>query len=135
MGLKIAQKLREAAFNGFPTHFDTVPTDSQASKSVVSTTPHILQYEQAANDDSNGLVTSAGMPVHFFDDDYHGWRFGDREWIKGKLRRVRNQTERVKLAVEYAEQYKAAHDAESLEHKKDGKARFTANSWLLKATK
>jgi len=133
VGLKIAQRLREnGGFSGYPTNSDTVPTDNQTSKSAV---PTIRQSEQAANDESNGLITSNGMPVHFFDGAYHGWRFGDREWIKGKLRRVRNQAERIKLAAEYAERFKAAHDAEPVEHKKDGKARFTANSWLLKATK
>lgn len=135
MGLKIAQKLREAAFNGFPTSSDAVPTDTHASKSAVPTIRHIRQGERAANDDSNGLVTSEGMPVHFFDGGYHGWRFGDRKWIAGKLRRVRSAAERIKLASEYAQRYKAAHDAEPVEHKKDGKARFSANNWLLKATK
>ncbi len=155
MGLKIAQKLRESTFKGsstksdacsvgigdlkeinaFPTRADTAPTESQTNKSANPTIRHIRQHEQVANDDSNGFVTNEGMPTHFFNGGYHGWRFGDREWIAGKLRRVRCKAERIKLAAEYAQRYKTIHDAEPIEHKKDGKARFTVNSWLLKTTK
>ncbi|MDV6328812.1 hypothetical protein Q5L94_12150 [Idiomarina sp. Sol25] len=134
MGLKIARKIKQE--KGCPTISDTVPTLSAGNESASPTNRRIRQPERAANDDlANGLVTSEGMPAYFYDGGSNCWRFGDREWIKGKLRRIQSKAERFRLAAEYAERFKATHDAESLEQRKDGKARFTANSWLLKATK
>lgn len=137
MGLKIAQKIKQSnGFTDVPTRSDTVPTLRAATKSAFPTNRHIRQPERAANDDqANGLVTSDGMPVHFYDGGSNGWRFGDCEWIAGKLRRIESKAERFRLAAEYAERFKATYDAESLEQRKDGKARFSTNSWLLKATK
>lgn len=137
MGLKIAQKIKQGNdFTHFPTRSDTVPTLSAAKESAFPTNRRIRQPERAANDDqANDLVTSDGMPANFFDGGSNGWRFGDREWIAGKLRRIQSKAEKFRLAAEYAERFKMAYDAEPLGHRKDGKARFSANSWLLKATK
>ncbi|RUO28770.1 hypothetical protein CWE12_10675 [Aliidiomarina sedimenti] len=137
MGLKIAQKIKQGnGFTDFPTHSDTIPTLPAANKSAFPTNRHIRQPERAANDDlANDLVTHDGMPVHFYDGGSNGWRFGDREWIAGKLRRIQSKAERLRLAAEYAERFKAVYDTEPLEQRKEGKARFSANSWLLKATK
>lgn len=137
MGLKIAQKIKlGSGFTDVPTRSDTIPTLSAAKESAFPTNRRIRQPERAANDDqANDLVTSDGMPANFFDGGSNGWRFGDREWIAGKLRRIQSKAERFRLAAEYAERFKAVYDAEPLENRKDGKARFSANSWLLKATK
>lgn len=137
MGLKIAQKIKQGNdFAHFPTRSDTVPTLPVAKESAFPTNRRIRQPERAANDDqANDLVTSDGMPANFFDGGSNGWRFGDREWIAGKLRRIQSKAERFRLAAEYAERFKTVYDAEPLEHRKDGKARFAANNWLLKVTK
>lgn len=137
MGLKIAQKIKqENRFTDFPTSSDTIPTLPVAKESAFPTNRRIRQPERAANDDlANGLVASDGMPANFFDGGSNGWCFGDREWIAGKLRRIQSKAERFRLAAEYAERFKMAHDAQLLEHRKEGKARFSVNSWLLKATK
>lgn len=137
MGLKIAQWLRESgALNTSPTPSDTVATGQGLVNKGLPTfgqprqAQGVKEYSHEA-----ALVSNEGMPAHFFDGGYHGFRFGDRDWIAGKLRRIRDPVERAKLAAEYSERYKAAHEAEPIGHRKDGKARFIANSWLLKATK
>lgn len=137
MGLKIAQRLRESGvLNTSPTRSDTVSTEQGLTGEGFPTNRHIRQA-QGVKEYSHeaALVSNEGMPAHFFDGGYHGFRFGDRDWIAGKLRRIRDPVEREKLAAEYSERYKSAHEAEPIGHRKDGKARFIANSWLLKATK
>lgn len=137
MGLKIAEKImKEMGLWDYPTSSDTVPTLPAANESAFPTNRRIRQPDRATNDDqANSLVTSDGMPVHFYDGGSNGWRFGDREWIAGKLRRIQSKAERFRLAAEYAERFKAVYDAETIEQSKEGKSRFSANSWLLKATK
>ena len=137
MGLKIAQKIKqENSFSSFPTQSDIVPTLFTHNQSSFPTNRQIRQQKQAANDDKiNDLVTSDGMPVYFYDGDNKNNRFGDREWITGKLQRVQKKVDKLKIAAEYAERFKAVYDSEPIEHRKDGKARFFTNSWLLKATK
>jgi hypothetical protein len=137
MGLSIAKKLRQSLnFRIVTTGSDIVPTGIPREESELPTNRQIRQTQDAANDSgANRLVTKDGMPVFFFAGGPHGRRNGDQEWIKGKLRRIRDRTKRFKLAAEYAKRYKDAHDQEPAEHCKDGKAQFATNSWLLKTTK
>lgn len=135
--LKIAQKIKQQKGSSVcPTYSDTVSTLSVASKSAFPTNRRIRQLDKVAKDSQvDALVTSDGIPAHFYGGSSNGWRFGDRDWIAGKLRRIQRESDRLRLAAEYAERFKAAYDAEPLEQRKDGKARFLANSWLLKVTK
>ena len=125
MGLKIAQKImQEINFSCVPTNSDTVPTLLSTNESAFPTNRHVRQPERASNDNQlHGLITIGGMPAYFYDGGVNGWQFGDQEWIAGKLRRIQSKAERLRL------------DAEPIEHRKDGKASFSTNSWLLKATK
>jgi len=52
----------------------------------------------------------------------------DLPWLHEQLMLADN---RLAVAAEYSRRYKQAFDTEPLEHRKDGKARFAANTWLL----
>jgi len=49
-------------------------------------------------------------------------------WIDAQLRKVDN---RLVVAAEYSRIYQQVFSEEPISYKKDGKARFAANSWLL----
>lgn len=135
MGLKIAKKLAEGCrAASFPTSSDRVSTGGSPENKEFPTNRHIRQGGGAQNDDEQ-LITGDGLPVWFFNGDSSGCHYGDREWIAAKLRRVKGEANQQALAAEYSQRFKAAFDAEPVEHRKNGKARFIANNWLLKATK
>lgn len=53
----------------------------------------------------------------------------DKEWIKQQLKKV-PVGYRAGVAYKYSTAYKEAHDAEPVEHVKENKARFAANTRL-----
>jgi len=61
------------------------------------------------------------------------YKYSDAAWILAKLRRVPGN-QRQALINEYSTIYEYARNAEENAVKKDNRARFIANSWLLKAT-
>jgi hypothetical protein len=137
MGLKIANKIKENCnFNAFPTSSDTIPTITSVKKTAFPTNRRIRHPASAANDEqTNADVSHDGMPLYFYDGGSNGCHYGDREWILRKLRRIQNKADRTRLAAEYSKRFKVIYDAEPIEHKKNGKARFSSNGWLLHVTK
>lgn len=55
----------------------------------------------------------------------------DRAWIKNKLINL-PQAMQLKVCKRYTEVYEEAHKSEPISHKKDGAARYAANSRLRK---
>ena len=55
----------------------------------------------------------------------------DKKWILEQIRKVPAQ-DHADVVAGYGQLYQAAYDAEPLDHKKENKARFTANSRLRK---
>lgn len=53
----------------------------------------------------------------------------DKKWILEQLRKIPAH-DHADVVAGYGQLYRAAYDAEPLEHKKDNKARYTANSRL-----
>ena len=130
--------ITKSAFSNTSQHFPTLPDTASTGKHQAERdfpTNRRFRHQKEAANDAAKLVTSGGLPVYYFDGGSNGHHFGDRDWIEAKLRRVRDKAERLNLAAEYSRKFKAAFDAEPIEHRKDGKARFTANNWLLKVTR
>lgn len=61
-------------------------------------------------------------------------KYSDSKWIEAKLRRLPSQT-RLSVIEEYSKRYKLAFESEQDPIKKANRARFIANTWLLKVTK
>jgi hypothetical protein len=61
-------------------------------------------------------------------------KYSDSKWIKAKLRRLPAQR-RQSVIEEYSNRYKLAFESEPEQIKKINRARFIANTWLLKVTK
>lgn len=53
----------------------------------------------------------------------------DKKWILEQLRKIPAH-DHADVIAGYSQLYQAAHDAEPLDHKKENKARLTANSRL-----
>lgn len=53
----------------------------------------------------------------------------DKKWILEQLSKI-PALEHADVIAGYSQLYQEAYDAETLDHKKDNKARFTANSRL-----
>lgn len=125
MALEIAKRLLKST-----------PIDSEIStfSKTLPSIPTNRQVRQiaAANDSA---YDSNGLPKHFYDGGEHNEFYGDREWILAKLRRVNNHQHRQELTKQYGIIFKTAYDAEPVKYRKDGKARFIANKWLLERTK
>lgn len=60
-------------------------------------------------------------------------KYSDSKWIEAKLRRLPSQR-RQTVIEEYSNRYKLAFESESDPIKKANRARFIANTWLLKVT-
>lgn len=60
-------------------------------------------------------------------------KYSDSKWIEAKLRRLPSQT-RPSVIEEYSNRYKLAFESEPDPIKKANRARFNANTWLLKVT-
>lgn len=61
-------------------------------------------------------------------------KYSDSKWIEAKLRRLPSQR-RQSVIEEYSSRYKLAFELEPDPIKKANRARFNANTWLLKITK
>ena len=61
-------------------------------------------------------------------------KYSDSKWIEAKLRRLPTQG-RQTVIEEYSSRYKQAFESELDPIKKANRARFNANTWLLKITK
>ena len=61
-------------------------------------------------------------------------KYSDSKWIEAKLRRLPSQI-RPPVIEEYSKRYNLAFESESSQIKKENRARFIANTWLLKITK
>lgn len=60
-------------------------------------------------------------------------KYGDSQWIKAKLNRL--PTNKRQLVIEeYSKRYNLVFESEPSDIKKEGRARFVANTWLLKKT-
>lgn len=125
MALEIAKRLQKS------TPIDSEKDTTDKALLSIPTNRQIRQVA-AANDPA---YESNGLPRHFYDGGEHNEFYGDREWILAKLRRVNNHQHRQELAKQYGIIFKTAYDAEPVEYRKDGKARFIANKWLLKVTR
>lgn len=138
----------EVTLSVVPTNNDTDPKDKTQT---VSGLPTIRQIRQALEpqilDNSRIATNDESLPLqHYKAEHLTCWmmpesavqqlqvKHGDSEWIEAKLRRVPAK-QRFALADEYSARYKAAYDAEPDEIKKANRAAFTANTWLLRATK
>jgi hypothetical protein len=62
------------------------------------------------------------MPLNYFSHD--------EQWINSQLAYCVDVVERTKVCQAYSKVYLQAHDAEPHEVRKDGKARYAANSRL-----
>lgn len=61
-------------------------------------------------------------------------KYSDSKWIEAKLRRLPSQR-RQTVIEEYSKRYKLAFESEPSQIKKENRARFVANTWLLNVTK
>jgi hypothetical protein len=61
-------------------------------------------------------------------------KYSDSKWIEAKLRRLPSQR-RKSVSEEYSKRYKLSFEVEPDQIKKINRARFVANTWLLKVTK
>jgi hypothetical protein len=62
------------------------------------------------------------------------YKYSDSKWIEAKLRRL-PANKRQWAINEYSRRYKKAFDEEPDEIKKENRARFITNNWLLETTK
>jgi len=136
MGLKIAQKIKcETSFKNTPTTPDITSTRQAANEPTYPTNRHVRLPVYEENNSLTKLHESECLPRYFYDGDGLHASYGDRDWILAKLRRIKSHQQKIEVATQYSEIFKKALDNESAVHRKDGRARFIANSWLLNHTK
>lgn len=136
MGLKIAQKIKcETHLKSVPTTSDIVSTLPAANEPTYPTNRHARQAQQPENNYLTIPHENEYLPKYFYDGGGLHVSYGDREWILSKLRRIKTHQQRQRTAHQYAEIFKKAYDSELTTYRKDGKARFIANKWLLNLTK
>jgi uncharacterized protein (DUF2252 family) len=118
--------------------------------STVRTLPQPSAVENAVKTDKTDESTD---PQHNLLPEYHyrathltPWKvatnviesirynYSDTKWIEAKLRRL-PVSKRQSIVHEYSRRYKKAFDAEPNQIKKENRARFITNNWLLQTTK
>ena len=136
MGLKIAQKIKcETHFKSVPTASDIVSTLPAANEPTYPTNRHARHSQQAEDNYLTIPHENECLPTYFYDGGELHITYGDREWILSKLRRIKTHQQKQWTAHQYAEVFKEAYDSERVTYRKEGKARFVANKWLLLVTK
>lgn len=136
MGLKIAQKIKcENHFKSVPTTSDIVSTLPAANEPSYPTNRHIRHAQQAEDNYLTIPHENEYLPKYFYDGGGFHSSYGDKEWILSKLRRIKTHQQKRITAHQYAEIFKEAYDCELITYRKEGKARFVANKWLLLVTK
>ena len=136
MGLKIAQKIKcESDFSSVPTTTDIVTTLPAANEPTYPTNRRVRRAQQSEDNWLIILHENECLPKYFYDGGDLHVSYGDREWILSKLRRIKSHQQKRITAHQYAEIFKKAYDCELITYRKEGKARFVANKWLLLVTK
>ena len=131
-------------------------SDSSDNVSEVSNPIEIVRSDNSTNPQrissisrplvSNSAIEEALPEHHYRADDLNFWKqpssavefiklkYSDSKWITAKLRRLPSQR-RQSVIEEYSKRYKHAVDTEPDQIKKENRARFVANTWLLQVTK